>query len=63
MKKRDTHVMNDIVIAAFALFGVAVVAATGYRFIGREDERFERIALGDSPAAWGEATADATLIR
>ena len=55
--------MNDIVIAAFALFGVAVVAATGYRFIAREDDRFERIALGDSPAAWGEATADATLIR
>lgn len=55
--------MHDIVIGAIALFGIVIVAASGYRFMSREDDRFERIALGDAPAAWGAETADATLVR
>jgi hypothetical protein len=55
--------MTDIVWAAFAVFGVVIVAATGYRFISREDERFERIALGSAPAVFTTDTADATLIH
>lgn len=55
--------MSDIVMAAIALFSVVVIAASGHRFINREDERFERIALGSSPATFSDETADATLIR
>jgi hypothetical protein len=55
--------MTDIVWAAVAVFGLVIVAASGYRFITREDERFERIALGSAPAAFSTETADATLIH
>lgn len=55
--------MNEIVLAASALFGVVIICASGYKFMGREDDRLERIALGDSPAAWGEATADEVMTR
>jgi hypothetical protein len=55
--------MSDIVFAAVALFGTIIVATAGYRFIGREDDRFERIALGASPAAWSDDTTDEVLRR
>lgn len=55
--------MYDLVIAASALVGIAIIAVSGSRFMVHEDDRLERVALGDSPAAWGTDTADATLVR
>ena len=55
--------MHDIVLASVALFGVIIVATVGSRFMAREDDRAERIALGDSPAAWGQDTADVFMVR
>jgi hypothetical protein len=55
--------MHELVFAAIALFGVIMVAGFGVRFVSRADERFERIALGDSPAEWGADTADAVMAR
>jgi hypothetical protein len=55
--------MHDIVFAAAALFGVVVVAISGHKFMVRDDERFERIALGVTPAVYSDAIADEVVSR
>ena len=55
--------MHEIVIAAIALFGVVIVAASGHKFMLREDDRHEFVALDSAPALWSEETADAAISR
>jgi hypothetical protein len=55
--------MLGYVVATLMVVGLVLVAISGYRFIDEEDERRERIARQQSPALWGEATADEVLIR
>ena len=55
--------MLDYIVPVLGVLGLAVVGFAGYRFIDSEDARRERVAREQSPALWGEATADEVYIR
>ncbi|MDM4763956.1 hypothetical protein QT381_13155 [Galbitalea sp. SE-J8] len=55
--------MSDIVLALIALGGIIGVAASGVRFIARDDLRLDEAVRIDLPAAWGERSADEVAAR